>query len=68
MSGDKEDKGKEAEKPKKMTARTLQPGANQKCVIITTDGANVNLDPKNLNLLELEMILIKSLEFIRKRK
>jgi len=57
-----------AEKPpekKEMRATVLHNGSNEKVLTISTDGSNINLDPQNLSRLEIEMILVKSLQFMR---
>ena len=39
-----------------------------KSVVLTTDGKIVRINPSNVSFLEIEMMLIKSLEFIRDGK
>ncbi len=58
---------KESEKPaiKEKKVTPVQMGEDQRKVVITTDGKNVNISCDDMSHLEIEMVLIKSLTFIR---
>ena len=65
---DESPKDESTQKPTGKSYNVIQPGQNQKTLLITTDGRNIQLCPNNINALETEMMLIKALNYIRGAK
>ncbi len=61
-------KSNEKEKQEKKEGKNynvVHPGNDQKTLLLTTDGKNVNLQSNNISNLEMEMMLMKALQYIR---
>jgi len=52
----------------KIEAKVLHNGSNQKTIVITTDGSNINIQTDNINALEAEMMVLKTLNAMRRKE
>ena len=64
---------KEEEKVRKnpldgKTAKVIRPGDNQKTVLLITDGEKVDIQWNNVNKLEIEMMLMKALQYVKSQQ